>query len=456
VPSSATRPSERPQSSAPPDVAVPTAIATPEPSFPTRPTVEPSDGPPDPQLVATAPNLELRCAPDGDTCWLSTIEPPHDEDWVAAFEGPCHDLISPAGISFVLCTPSDETVIHATDDRGREMAGWPFLVDRRPVRVTWNDGGVSCGSWLPALVGLPEGAVALSVAGAERAEVLIIESDGRRRAGWPQPIPGDRDGCTGFSVNERAETIVAWGYENVRDDSILLEADRTVITSYGFDGRRRSGWPVGSTGAASGPVLHRDGGIAYVSQTGKVWAHGPDGEVRAGWPYVIADLDADSERVGPPAGSPDGYVAVIHESFVVDGSDHRLHVIRPDGRPAGDPHRVRRVETLCLYGDTPCSGDVAAVFHPKSNVVYVALAPVGWDGVTSDPGGSILAVGPDGGIVDGWPVPLGARVHALTLSLALDGQLIVDAVRCSRDGCGEGYEENEQLTIVIEPDGSVH
>jgi hypothetical protein len=44
----------------------------------------------------------------------------------------------------------------------------------------------------------------------------------------------------------------------------------------------------------------------------------------------------------------------------------------------------------------------------------------------------------------------------LTLSLALDGQLIADAVWCSRDGCGEGYEQNEPLTIVIEPDGSVH
>jgi hypothetical protein len=232
-----------------------------------------------------------------------------------------------------------------------------------------------------------------------------------------------------------------------------LEADRTEFVAWDLAGRVRPGWPFGSRGAATGPALRGDGGIAYTSRSGKVWAHDPNGAVRDGWPYEIAGLEAD-DVVGAPIGSRDGQLVVLHAGFVVDGRDHRLHVISPDGRRVTDLQTRPQVETRCLFGDTPCAGEVAAAIHPRSDVAYVALGVRNEVNASNDPGGSILAVGADGDVVDGWPVALGDRVHARRLSFALDGQLIVDAVRCAPTGCGSEAGD-ETFSIAIEPDGAI-
>ena len=107
-------------------------------------------------------------------------------------------------------------------------------------------------------------------------------------------------------------------------------------------------------------------------------------------------------------------------------------------------------------GCHPADGEVAAVIHPRSDVAYVAVGVRDEFNASNDPGGSILAIGPDGKVIEGWPVALGDRVHARRLLFSLDGPLIVEAIRCATTGCGSGEEPDETVWIAIEPDGTVH
>ena len=402
----------------------------------------------------------VRCTSDETRCEAGHSDPSAEGAWPAVLEGPCRSLVAGEAIRgfVVACDPPGGAVVHAIDQDGSIIPGWPVELGAELASVSWNDRSISCGTSSPAILLLPDGAVAAATDAGARAEIVVLERDATRRDGWPQPFPGDApgpdgsggDGCRGFAVAPAAGSIIAWGYEGVAHD-IELIADRTEFTSYAFDGTRRDGWPIGSTGAASGPVLRSDGGIAYTSATGKVWAHHRDGHVLSDWPYQVAGLDRDDD-VSAPVGAPNGQLAVIVTTWSDDGPVESVHVIRPDGREAGTPLELASpVATGCLFGDTPCAGIIRPVFHPRNLDLFIALSGGRED---ESSGGEVLALDAKGRIRDGWPTFLGERTFATELGVSLDGPWILEGVTCPTDGCASGGEIHP-VSMSFERDGTI-
>jgi hypothetical protein len=236
--------------------------------------------------------------------------------------------------------------------------------------------------------------------------------------------------------------ILAWGYEGV-EQSIELQADRTVFTVFEPDGRVRSGWPRGSVGAASQPVTDHDGSIAYVSARGKVWWHGPDGAVLAGWPYQLP--------------TPAMLWMAPGSQLLIPFDDRVISLDRTGDMTDGWPVRLdRRPETHCLFGDTPCGGSIDPVID-EAGTIYLSLGARTAEhevDLMSDAPGSIIAIAADGTVVDGWPVTLPERTHALDLSIEagpLGGPLIASGVQCDPAGCGGDLTKS--VAFVITRDG---
>jgi hypothetical protein len=192
-------------------------------------------------------------------------------------------------------------------------------------------------------------------------------------------------------------------------------------------------------GAASGPVRDVDGGITYVSASGRVWSHDELGEIRPGWPYGLAAPAA-------PYLGADGRLVIVAPSWDVPD---RLVILDRDGQAVtGAPIVLPAdVETVCIFGDTPCLG----VTHPAiggDGTIYLSLAP-------EEPGsaGALVAIGADGAIVDGWPVDLALRTRVLDLSVDGDGRLVARGVVCGADYCGS--DDTVSTILIFSPDGEL-
>ena len=360
------------------------------------------------------------CDPEEIKCRIHrTGDAPGDAaGWPVTVDGPCRELrTGSTGLAYVACSPRGGATIHVLDLDGRPVSGWPVRVDGAVSRVAWNDFSIGCGIDRSAIDLGSDGSVYVAISEGSAARLHVFNPDGSLRAGWPQRIPGDApgpdgsggDGCRGFAVADD-DGVVAWGYEDVETD-IELRAGRTEFTSWTADGAVRPGWPRGSKGAASGPVLDVDGGITYVSASGRVWSHDDAGGVRPGWPYALS-------HPAPPFAAPDGRVAIVQK---VEQATDKLVILARDGRPiTGRSIRLPAdIETRCLFGDTPCAGDVAPVFA-TDGTLYLPLAWSTTEHVipdTTNMGGALAAFDPSGTIVDGWPIDLDPRVHILGLSV---------------------------------------
>jgi hypothetical protein len=326
-------------------------------------------------------------------------------------------------------------VLHRTNDAGVEPPGWPVELTGTLVDNRWNDFTIGCGpSREPFVRGGIEDVTYVGVVGPDGPEIQAINSDGTRSRRWPQPLPAPDGDCHGFMFSPSQDQIVAWGYDGVVPD-IELVADRTEFTVLDLDGSTRPGWPRGSEGAASGPVWFDDG-IAYVSETGRVWAHDAGGDVRPGWGYRLASKHA-------PVSFGDR-LAILQP---VAERDDEVVAIGLDGQPApGYPAELGgEIETRCLFGDTPCSGLVGPTMAPDGTV-FVALGNDGDHEVTESgqEGGRITAVGPTGERVQGWPVQLPERTHATHIGWSSEGPVIARVVVCAPGGC-EDVEREELL-----------
>jgi hypothetical protein len=240
--------------------------------------------------------------------------------------------------------------------------------------------------------------------------------------------------------------VVAWGYHDV-DQEIELAARRTEFVSWSAEGTVRPGWPRGSTGAASGPVLDDDGGITYVSASGRVWSHDEAGEIRPGWPYQL-------DRPAPPHGMPDGRIAIV---VPADQAKDRLLLLRTDGTLlTGAPIQLPAdIETRCLFGDTPCAGVTSPAFA-NDGTLYLSLAWSTTEHVipeTTNMGGALVAYDPDGATVDGWPIDLEARTHVLDVSVDLEDRLVAHGFVCAPDYCGG--DATVATTFIFAPDGEL-
>ena len=332
-----------------------------------------------------------------------------------------------------------ECSLHRTNDAGIEAPGWPIALEGTLVDSQWNDFTIGCGQRRAQLVrGGRDDLTFVGLVGPSGAEIHAYESWGLPARGWPQPFPAPDGDCHGFMLDPSGERLIAWGYEGVVPD-MDLTADRTEFTILNLDGTTSPGWPRGSEGAASGPVWFEDG-LAYVSGTGRVWAHDAAGEVRRGWGYQLDGAEAPIS-FGPR-------LAILQP---VAEADDRVTVIGLDGRPeTGYPVDLgAEVESLCLYGDTPCVGNVGPTMAPDGTV-FVALSNGDREvEETSPAGGRIAAFGPTGAMVEGWPVQLPERTHATRIGWSSEGPIIAEVVVCAPSGCSE-TERRELLWYALD------
>jgi hypothetical protein len=98
------------------------------------------------------------------------------------------------------------------------------------------------------------------------------------------------------------------------------------------------------------------------------------------------------------------------------------------------------IETACLFGDTPCVGDIEPAIG-RDGTLYVSLA-----------NGRIIAVDKSGRIVPGWPVLAGKGTHVTSLRIDASGHLVAVIIVCA-DYCGD--PDVPQSTRVYGPDGTL-
>ncbi len=418
------------------------------------PTPIPPDTDPAPDPLAVGHSID--CDVEGTTCQIHLVLDGLQDPagWPVGIDGPCPGLRTGAdGLAYVACSASDGATIHVIGLDGGPENGWPATLDGAVSTVSWSDLSIGCGIQRSSIEVGPGGTIYVAISTGSAARLHAFHPDGNPVAGWPQQIPGDApamdgwggDGCRGFALH--ADGVVAWGYQDV-EPAILLEARRTEFTSWSFDGRLRPGWPRGSEGAASGPVLDVDDGVTYVSASGRVWSHDDRGEIRPGWPYEL-------DEPAPPHVAPDGRIAIIVTA--VEAKD-RLVLLRLDGTlVTGAPIELPAdIETRCLFGDTPCAGATSPTFA-DDGTMYLSLASgedVIRDGTPmGGMGGGLVAFDRDGAIVDGWPIDLPERTHVLNLAVEPDDRLVARGYACDNEHC-DG-ETTRPTTFTFAPDGTL-
>ncbi len=285
-----------------------------------------------------------------------------------------------------------QTQILAIDPTGRVKPGWPVALDDAYGWFSAPHLGSDGTLFIETKPGADDGPSAL----------WALAPDGSRRPGWPISIAdfgGWRPGPNG--------TIVTVTYEPLLDPAqggLEADASRTVFSVVGPDGRTLPGWPRGSKGYATRPVVDSDGTISYLSATDKVYAHDGAGEVKAGWPVAMPH---DSRIYGPYRGS-EGTVYFLATEVVA---------IFPDGtgwryRPAGP------LTWPC--SDQDCPPFAAAPAFGSGGVVYVA--------VNHDDSVEIVALDHRGQPIRGWPYRLRVDAPNLdvpSLTVSPDGRLYV-------------------------------
>ena len=347
-----------------------------------------------------------------------------------------HTINSPdpsfSEVELVCADYLEDCVLHRTNAVGQEPPGWPIPLAGTVLDRRVNDVTIGCGTIQESIVrGGVEDITYVGMDGASGPQLHAINSDGTRRRGWPQPFPAPAGDCHGFMLSPDGERVAAWGYAGVVPDAELV-AERTEFTIFDRDGATLAGWPRGSAGAATAPVWLEDG-LAYVSATGRLWAHDPAGEVRSGWGDRLA-----SQQL-PVSFGPRLAIAQPRA-----GADDQVVVFELDGSPRpGYPVTIGgEIQDRCLFGDVPCAGLVQPTMGPDGTV-YVALGNGGDHEVAESgtAGGRITAFGEDGRLVEGWPVQLPDRTHAIDIGWNSEGAILARAVVCGPGGCGDIEDE---------------
>ena len=355
---------------------------------------------------------------------------------------------------FVSIPGSDGTVLVLLDRDGSPLRGWPI--------------GLPASSYCRLLLPVDDGSVRVvcyigdpNADGAMPVWAFAFDAGGRPLAGWPVDLTCCSDGLVigrvigdTLTVHERqyrGDSVDGW-IVSVAADGTVRNGERVTYSNCCSDI-----WAVGPGGVAYRIVLHFDDTGA--ATTSELVAVGPTG-LFAGFPVVIRGiaskpafdaagrihvtvatvtvatpfdgpartlvLGADGQAVvggsgelgmvatcegvgiegtcvnpAPPLVGPDG------TTFVVGAYFNSTTVVRvdPSGQVmAGWPYRSdagHQSKGICPTG-AACEGySLAAPAIGPDNVLYLLHAARG-----TSVGGSIVAVGPDGRVVAGWPVEL--------------------------------------------------
>ena len=357
---------------------------------------------------------DLECYEDeGGECHLHLYDDAAREQdgWPVSIPGACSDpvAVGPRESVFVACTRNGRAVVTGLDRSGKAIPGWPVRIRGSVAWSRWNAFGY--GASAPAIAVGSDATVYVAVATGDQDiySVHALTPDAKPRKGWPVTLPG---GGQGFSLG-LGGAIAAWWYEGIAREEYFFDARRTRFTMIGPNGKTLPGWPIGSKGAASGPVVGTNG-LFYVSATGKVWGHDRTGKVLKGWPY---DLQA---AIAPELRS-DGTLMFIDDSEVV--------VLDQRGRPVpGWPY-----EAHGTFGGPGCDTP-GSPYQPKAVTADGRLYLSEWDGRRA----SIIALDGAGRSANGFPyrVADGWRVTSLE---SVGGGLL--EARLTGDACGYGRDD---------------
>jgi len=307
--------------------------------------------------------------------------------------------------------------ILAIDPSGRIKPGWP-VAPGASGGLWWTNVQLGADGTL-FMYGIPDDGVQPD------SSIAAFGPDGTLRAGWPVSVP-DR---SGYLLGPQG-TIVVW---SLIDDigELCSNPRRTAFTILGPDGRTLPGWPRGSTGYASSPVVDPDGTLYYVSATARVYAHDKSGEVKAGWPVLVPGAWNGCGPQGP-ALAPDGTIYIVGDEIVA---------LSPDGRTRpGWPYRP----TGSLSGpcfDSECFDYRGGVSFGPDGTVYLVV----YHGERGNVRAEIIAIDQQGQAKPGWPYPLPFDANTVPLvarGATPDGRLFV----------GAGYFSPFTL-LALDPDG---
>jgi outer membrane protein assembly factor BamB len=207
----------------------------------------------------------------------------------------------------------------AVDASGRIKPGWPVVP--AGAGMYWESPQIAADGTLFVL-GRPDG-------GKAPASIAAFGPDGKPRNGWPVSVPDAFDYVLGPKGMVVARSLV----DDTRE--LCLEPRRTVFTALGPDGRTLAGWPRGSTGFASSPVVDAEGTVYYVSATSKVYAHDRAGEVKAGWPMAAHGAGNGCGGGETPHLAPGGTIVVVGDEVTALSPDGHSLLGWPY-RPSGD------------------------------------------------------------------------------------------------------------------------
>jgi outer membrane protein assembly factor BamB len=305
----------------------------------------------------------------------------------------------------------------AIEASGEITPGWPLILDSESG--TWSNVQVSSDGTVVTLRG---------------ASLSALAPDGSPRPGWPVSVPD----IGGYLLGPQG-TVVTWSLiDNVGE--LCEDYRRTVFTVLGSDGRTLPGWPRGSKGYASSPVVDADGTVYYVSALGNVYAHDRAGEIKAGWPVGVPGAIGGCGSASPYLG-PDGIIYVLADHYQL-GSE--VSALSSDGRSRpGWPYRsTGRLSLPCL--DTDCPGyHVPPAFGPDGTV-YIAVFAYGagsW---------AVVALDREGHVKPGWPHHIyieEPRSDIRSLDMSPDGRLYVAAGSCA--------SPRNAMLLALDPDGQI-
>jgi hypothetical protein len=285
--------------------------------------------------------------------------------------------------------------VFALDANARSMPGWPVDVDYGSIGRMDNDELTMLANPILHIGGAP----------GERWPVTMVRiaADGTRRTGIE----------VSFACCDSAWVIGPEGiaYGVTRRDWTTAGSTKADVLAFGLDGPR-PGWPVTIDGNASDLAFDARGQVYAVvgapdGRTARTVVLGQDGRVLTAGSDAQAITSSSTWNgagdafPGPPIVGDDG------TAFIISTEDGRTTVLGldPAGQPlTGWPYRsALRMEWtgFCGGGDTGCGQNRTAPAIGANDVLYLLNAAP-----SSSTGGSMVAIGLDGRVRDGWPVGL--------------------------------------------------